>query len=295
MAERSHCGSRTTLVFRYPLGLVLFVASAAAGVVVPMALHAPLHMPVGEAVFCVTFMALFWGCLGSFFLRAFWLNGITDADKLAFSLGLQRNAPDGFDARRLPSTRMELRTSFVKSSAEGKLFNALAFTAFTAVAAGFLYATRDGFVGEIENVVPWLFVSIVLVFGFGPWIQYVYCMRYPVIWQIDVDQEALSSTRNGTLVERVFRSDVSLVRYDQRASPSNLAEGYPTIKLDMNNGSIHVSNLSRLHFYDNEELLTVLASLWGDESFAPAARFVIWQADNQCRAPKPDLRYFLNA
>lgn len=114
MAERSPCGTRTSLVFRYPLGWVLFVVSAAAGVVLPTALHAPFNMPMGEAVFCVTFMAFFWGCLGSFFLRVFWSIAATDADKLAFALRLHRHAPDGFAARRVTANRMEMKTSVAK-------------------------------------------------------------------------------------------------------------------------------------------------------------------------------------
>ncbi len=279
MAERSTCGSRTTLVFRYPLGLALFVVSAAAGVVVPTALHAPFHMPIGEAVFCVAFMALFWLCLGSFILRMIRSMANTDADKLSYSLGLSPNAPGGFAATGMSSTHRAMRTSFVRSSADGKLFTALGCTALTAAGAVVLWAIGDGFGGEFNAAMPWVFVAVVLVFCFGPWMQYLYCKRYPTIWQIAVDRESLVCTKNGTLVERILRSDIALVRYDQQQSPSKHAEAHPTIKFDMNDGSTHVICLSKLHHYDHTGVLTALAFLWGDELFSPAARFVVWQAD----------------
>ncbi|NND99590.1 MAG: hypothetical protein HKN47_19920 [Pirellulaceae bacterium] len=107
MAERSTCGNRTALVFRYPLGLALFVVSVVAGVVLPVVLHAPFHMPNWEAAFGIVFMALFMGSLGSIFLLAFRSMANTDSDKLSYLLGLPLNAPDGFLFKRIPSSRKD--------------------------------------------------------------------------------------------------------------------------------------------------------------------------------------------
>ena len=102
LAERAACGNRTTLVFRYPLGLALFVVSVVAGVVLPIHIEA---VNGGVYIWGLAFLALFMISLGSVFLLAFRSMANIDSDKLSYSLGLPLNAPDGFLFKRIPSSR----------------------------------------------------------------------------------------------------------------------------------------------------------------------------------------------
>jgi hypothetical protein len=117
---------------------------------------------------------------------------------------------------------------------------------------------------------PLLASGIFAVFFIGGWIQLAFCYVWPIVWTVSLDHDSLSYLRNGALVERVNRSEVSEITFDRLNGwmPGNF-EDYPTIKLTLKGGGVHVVSYWRLCWKNRKDLLLAFSYLWGESMLQP--------------------------
>ncbi len=181
MAERSSCGSRTILVFRYPLGLALLVVSVVAGVVLLLSSKA------GNDAVTIWDLALgvvIISSLGSVFLLAFKSMADTDSDKLSFLLGLPLTAKDGFLFSLLSSRNDS------QQNAQAETFDYrqpwIDHVRGSLSAVIFVPALISGMVYCAINIVPfesdagffeYAFSAFIVVIGLVSWIFWLRCLH----------------------------------------------------------------------------------------------------------------------
>lgn len=151
--------------------------------------------------------------------------------------------------------------TFQKDSRDGKPAIAVFASFFTLF---WLYLSG------LWHVEPMLAVAVFVLFFVGGWIQLAYCYAWPVVWDVTVDRVSLSYFRNGSLRERVNRSEVTHIRFGRLAGwlPTRYEES-PTIKLTLKNGEVHTVSYWRLSWHHRQGLLAALADLWGDSMLHP--------------------------
>jgi len=222
MAERSACGNRTALVFRFPLGLVLLVISVVAGIVLPQSFEA-----VNGAVnilgfaFCVVFMVF----LGLIFLLAFKSMADGDSDKLLYLLGLPINAQDGFLFRRLSRNRSDSQPKSAQADTldfrhtwfadlTDNLF-ALFFTAVLIPGMVCFSLLLD------SGLFSWVFIAFVIIIGlvvWTTWLRYLlenYRERGDFTFLVTYDFiacECPSPARGGSF--KLFFQDIKEIRIE---------------------------------------------------------------------------------
>lgn len=117
---------------------------------------------------------------------------------------------------------------------------------------------------------PVLAAAVFVLFFVGGWIQLAFCYAWPVVWDVTVDRASLSYFRNGSLVERVNRSEVSQIGFGRLGGwlPTRYEE-FPTIKLTLKDGGVHTVSYWRRSWNHRQGLLAALADLWGDAMSQP--------------------------
>lgn len=158
------------------------------------------------------------------------------------------------DRRRYPTD--EMTQTFQKDNRHGKLAIAVFGSVFTLLCL---------FLSGIWPGEPVLAFAIFVLFFIGGWIQLAYCYAWPVVWNVTLDHTSLSYFCNGSLVQRVNKSEVSEIVFSRLDgwSPSNF-EAFPTIKLTLKGGGVHTVSHWRLSWKHRQMLLSAFASFWGE-------------------------------